>query len=98
MMHCTMDDLLALRAGEASVWARRHLEECTTCRVELDLVYQRAAQLKALPSLRPPRDRWPAVRAALHAERHHRRTRWTGFGLAAAAALAGVMLIRPILG
>jgi len=98
MMHCTMDDLLALRAGEASVWARRHLEECTTCRAELDLVYQRAAQLKALPSLRPPRDRWPAVRAALQAERHHRRTRWTGFGLAAAAALAGVMLIRPILG
>jgi hypothetical protein len=93
-----MDDLLALVAGEASVWARRHLEECETCRAELDLVYQRAAQLKALPSLRPARDRWPVVRAALQEERQRRRKRWTGFGLAAAAALAGVMLIRPILG
>jgi hypothetical protein len=25
MMHCTMEDLGALRAGEASVWARRHI-------------------------------------------------------------------------
>ena len=25
MMHCTMEDLGALQAGEASVWARRHI-------------------------------------------------------------------------
>src|SRR2546422_7334854 len=28
VMHCTMDDLLALRANEGSAWARRHLDEC----------------------------------------------------------------------
>src|ERR1051325_9443222 len=64
MMHCTMDDLGALRAGEASVWARRHITTCVECQQELEALYQRVAQLKALPSLRPPRDRWPAGVAA----------------------------------
>lgn len=93
MMHCTMDDLLALRAGEASVWARRHVEDCAACRAELDSLYQRVAQLKALPSLRPPRDRWPMVRAAARTERARRRRTWSGWGLAAAAALVGILLV-----
>ena len=25
MMHCTMDDVLALAAGEGSAWARQHV-------------------------------------------------------------------------
>src|SRR3989442_6111945 len=48
MMHCTMEDLGALRAGEASVWARRHITTCAACRAELEALYQRVAQLKAL--------------------------------------------------
>jgi hypothetical protein len=97
MMHCTMDDLLALRAGEASVWARKHIETCATCRAELDALYQRVAQLKALPALRPPRDRWPVVRDAVRGERARRRRTWGAWGgsLAAAAALAGVLLLQP---
>ncbi len=98
MMHCTMDDLLALRDGDASVWARRHVEDCAACRSELDGLYQRVAQLKALPPLRPPRDRWSAVRDAIRAERAQRRRRWLGYGLATAAALVGVMVIGPALG
>jgi len=97
-MHCTMDDLLALRDGEGSVWARRHREECAACRAELEAVYQRVAQLKALPALRPARDRWPAVRDVVLAERARRRRRWTGFAFAAAAALTGLMVIAPTLG
>src|SRR5881394_3134135 len=58
MMHCTMDDLLALRAGEGSAWARSHVEACATCRAELDALYQRVAQLKALPGRRRRRERW----------------------------------------
>ena len=54
MMHCTMEDLGALRAGEASVWARRHITTCAACRAEMEALYQRVAQLKALPALRPP--------------------------------------------
>ena len=97
MMHCTMDDLLALRAGEASVWARKHIETCAACRAELDALYQRVAQLKALPALHPPRDRWSIVRAAARTERNRRRRTWGGWGLAAAAALVGALLV-PRLG
>lgn len=98
MMHCTMDDLVAVRDGEGSVWARRHVEECATCRGEMDALYQRVAQLKALPALRPPRDRWAAVRDTIVVERTQRRRRWMRAGLALAAALAGVMVVGPTIG
>jgi hypothetical protein len=95
-MHCTMDDLGALQAGEASVWARRHITTCAECQVELEKLYQRVAQLKALPALRPSRDRWPAVRNALRTEQARRRRTWSAWGsLAAAAAIAGVLLLQP---
>ena len=95
MMHCTMDDLLALRAGEGSAWARQHMATCAACRTELDALYQRVAQLKALPARRPARDRWPAVREAVLAERRRRRGRWRFGSVAAAAALAGLLVFRP---
>jgi hypothetical protein len=97
MMHCTMEDLTALQAGEASVWARRHITTCVTCQAELEGLYQRVSQLKALPTLRPPRDRWPAVRDVVRAEKSRRRRAWSAWGgsLAAAAALAGTLLVRP---
>ena len=95
MMHCTMDDLLALRAGEASAWARSHAEACAVCRAELEALYQRIAQLKALPVRRPPRDRWPVVRETVLAERRRRRERWAIWSVAAAAAVAGVLVFRP---
>ena len=97
MMHCTMEDLGALQAGEASVWARRHITTCAQCQAELELLYQRVAQLKALPSLRPPRDRWPAVRDSLRAERSRRRRTWGAWtgSLALAATIAAVLLMQP---
>src|SRR6266540_2655466 len=97
MMHCTMEDLGALQAGEASVWARRHITTCAVCQVELEALYQRVAQLKALPALRPPRDRWPVVQAQLRAERSRRRRTWgtwTG-SLALAATIAAILLVQP---
>ncbi len=98
MMHCTMEDLGALQAGEASVWARRHITTCATCQAELDGLYQRIAQLKALPALRPPRDRWPAVRSALRAQRSRRRRTWGAWtgSLALAATIAAVLLMQPV--
>ena len=97
MMHCTMEDLGALRAGEASVWARRHITTCAACQAELETLYQRVAQLKALPALHPPRDRWPVIQAAVRAERSRRRRTWgtwTG-SLALAATIAAVLLVQP---
>jgi hypothetical protein len=93
MTHCTMDDLLALRTGDAPVSARRHVDDCATCRAELDGLYQRVAQLKALPVLRPPRDRWSIVRETARMERKRRRRTWSVWSIAAAAALAGVLLV-----
>jgi hypothetical protein len=95
MMHCTMDDLVALRAGEGSAWARQHASACEVCRVELEALYQRVAQLKALPVRRPARDRWPLVRDAVLAGRRRRRERWGIWSLAAAAAVAGLVVFRP---
>lgn len=98
MMHCTMEDLGALRAGEASVWARRHITTCVICQKELEALYQRVAQLKALPALRPPRDRWPAVQAVIRAERSRKRRAWSAWtgSLATAAIIAGVLLMQPV--
>ncbi|MDH3198831.1 MAG: hypothetical protein OEO21_11390 [Candidatus Krumholzibacteria bacterium] len=96
MMHCTMDQLLAERDGEGSPWARQHVAECAECRAELQALHQRGAGLRALPGRRPSRDRWPAVRGVLAAERRARSrrtvTRW--MGLAAAATLAGLVATR----
>ena len=97
MMHCTMEDLGALQAGEASVWARRHITTCAACQAELEGLYQRIAQLKALAALRPPRDRWPAVKSALRAQRSRRRRTWGAWtgSLALAATIAAVLLMQP---
>ena len=97
MMHCTMDDLVAVRDGEGSIWARRHVEECDICRGEMDALYQRVARLKALPALRPPRDRWPMVRDVIAAEGTRRRRRWARGGLLLAAAFAGLMVLLPLM-
>ncbi|HEX4561503.1 MAG TPA: hypothetical protein VH113_06690 [Gemmatimonadales bacterium] len=95
MTHCTMDDLLALRANEGSVWARKHLESCEVCRNELEALYQRVAQLKALPARSPARDRWPEIRAGVLAARQRRHRRWAAWSMAAAAGLAGVLVFNP---
>ena len=94
-MHCTIEDLVALRDGEGSVWARRHVEECAECQAERERLYQRVAQLKALPALRPPRDRWSVIRDTVVAERSRKRQRWLRGGLAVAATLAGLMIVHP---
>jgi hypothetical protein len=63
----------------------------------MERLHQRVARLKALPSLRPARDRWPAVSARLEQERRQRRTRTAGWaGLAAAASVALVVGIGPM--
>jgi hypothetical protein len=90
--HLSMDTLLALRepgVEPGTATAREHLDQCTECQRELDRLHQRVARLKALPSLRPGRDRWPETVARFQAERRRQRTRLIGFsGLAAAASVA----------
>jgi hypothetical protein len=87
-----MEALVSLREpgsepGHAA--AREHLNQCDHCQAELQRLHQRVARLKALPALRPTRDRWPETKARFSAERRRRRTRVAGLtGLAMAASVA----------
>jgi hypothetical protein len=101
MTHLSMEMLVGLREagrepGDAA--AREHLDRCALCRGEVERLHQRVARLKALPALRPSRDRWPAVRDRRRAERRRHRARFAGLtGLAAAASVAlafGVSTLR----
>ena len=86
LIHCTMDELLAIRDGQGSQGALRHLDECDECCHELELLHQRVAALRALPGLRPPRDRWSVVRDEVLAQRARTRRRFGGWLTEAAAA------------
>jgi hypothetical protein len=98
MMHLTLEQLLALRErglepGLAS--ARDHLAGCAACQAEAARLDQRAARLRALPSLRPARDYWPVLRQRLEGERRRRRGRWlAAAGVAMAACITLVLLAR----
>ena len=92
LIHCTMDELLAIRDGQGSQGALRHLDECDECCNELELLHQRVAALKALPSLRPPRDRWSVVRDEVLARRARARRRFGGWVTAGAAASVGLAI------
>jgi hypothetical protein len=100
--HLPIEMLVALRdpgAEPGDAAAREHLESCPLCRTELERLHQRVARLKALPALRPSRERWPAVLRQVRAERRRRRLRTGGLaGLVAAASVAlalGVSSLRP---
>jgi hypothetical protein len=64
----------------------------------LEGLHQRVARLKALPSLRPRREQWPAARAQFESDRRARRLRRAGvgglIGLAAAASIALGVVVR----
>lgn len=96
MTHLTMEQLNALRepgVEPGTVAAREHLAACAACRAELDRLHQRVARLRALPPLRPGRDRWPLVATAVSRTRRVRRTRWIGAGSLALAASVALVLV-----
>src|SRR5262249_55280983 len=94
--HADMEELLALRDGEGTAWAKAHVVACAECSAELYGLEQMRARLKALPTFSPPRDRWPIIAPAVRRERRQRF--WRGaVGLATAAALTAVtfVAVRP---
>lgn len=97
MGHLTLEQLLELREpglAPGTSTARLHLDQCAECRRELDRLHQRAARLRALPALRPARDRWPAIRERAVVQRRHRRMRWMGMaGMAMAATIAVAVVV-----
>jgi len=102
MTHLPIETLVGLReAGSepGDTAAREHLDGCAHCRTELERLHQRVARLKALPALRPGRDRWPGIRDRVRFEHRRLRARFAGLtGLAAAASVAlavGLSTMRP---
>ena len=97
MTHLTIEQLLTLREPGAEPGAHAaqvHLESCPSCQSELDRLHQRVARLRALPALRPSRDRFLNVRAQLAAGRRRRLVRRAGFGgLALAASVTLVVVV-----
>ncbi len=99
MTHLTMAQLVALREPGSDLgdaMARRHLDGCPTCQAELERLHQRVARLKALPTLRPPRDRWPEVQTRLRNDRRRQRRQWLGLGgLVLAASVTLAVVVEP---
>lgn len=102
MNHLTMEQLLELRQpglepGMAA--AREHLAGCPECQAESDRLSQRVARLRALPPPRPTRDHFLEIRSIHLKERRGRRlVRGFQAGLALAAGIALVVLVRPGIG
>lgn len=101
MTHLRTDQLLALRdAGSepGTAEARLHVAQCAACAAELERLHQRVARMRALPTLRPPRDRFAEVARQVRGERRHARIRLLGIGaLALAASLVLVVIGRDVL-
>jgi hypothetical protein len=101
MMHLTMEQLVALRdAGSepGSAGSQAHLAECPQCTAELDRLYQRVARLRALPTLRAPRDRFALVAERVRHDRRQVHVRRVGMGaLALAASLLLTVIGRDLL-
>jgi hypothetical protein len=90
-MHLTLEELLAVRDGEATTDAAAHADSCPECTAEIARLRAVQRALAALPEQESSRDLWPALRTALVSRRHHRRwvlAGWTAAGLAAAFTLA----------
>lgn len=94
MSHLTMEQLVALRDAASepgSAESQAHLADCPACTAELDRLYQRVARLRALPTLRPPRDRFAVVAARVRHDRRQVHVRRAG--LAAVALAASLLLV-----
>lgn len=96
MTHLTMEQLVALRdAGSepGSAASQAHAAACPQCAAELDRLHQRVARLRALPTLRPPRDRFAVVAARVRQDRRQLYVRRAGIGALALAASLLLMVV-----
>jgi hypothetical protein len=86
-MHPDMNELLALRDGEAAPAVADHVQRCRECGDRLAAVDRLAESLRDLPELDPPPGAWQRV-VTEHQQRQ--RFRWVKRSVAVAAAAAVV--------
>lgn len=103
-VHLTMEQLLAVRDGDRSepafADAHQHATTCPQCTAEVERLHQRTARLRALPTLAPAANHFPAIKAKYLWDRSQRRRHVAAFlGFAAAAAMlvsvVGRDLVQP---
>jgi hypothetical protein len=96
MTHLTLEQLLTLREPglEPGVqgW-RDHAEACEVCRAELERLDQRVARLRALPLLKPARNRFAEIQAQTRKLRFGRRLLLLSLGGLAAAATVALAVV-----
>jgi predicted anti-sigma-YlaC factor YlaD len=85
-MHLNLEDLLAVRDGEATSQAADHAASCPECAARIERLRDLQRELAALPDERPAQDLWPALRAELDARRQRRRFALAGWAAACLAA------------
>ncbi len=95
--HLTMSQLIALRDGDRSepglADADTHVATCGACQLELERLHQRTARMRALPSLAPSTDEFPALRERVVDARRVRRWRVAATAVLAVAATAVLVVI-----
>ena len=98
--HLEMAQLVALRDDDRSepgmAMALEHFGGCPHCQSELERLHQRTARLRALPSLAPATNEFPAVRARITVERKRRSRGAASIGLAIAATAVFAVITRDI--
>jgi len=98
--HLLMDQLIALRDDDRSEpgmgEALQHFAACIHCQSELERLHQRTARLRALPSLAPSTNEFPAVHARVTVARQRRSRAATSLGLAIAATAVFTLITRDL--
>jgi hypothetical protein len=89
--HPSLEELLALRDGDAAASVADHVACCDECAAEVEALRATARGLRGLPKLEPPRHLWPAISG-----RVPRRRRPTGWVVALAAAAAAVLIFASV--
>lgn len=93
-MHLTVEELLAVRSGEAAEERLAHLNHCADCMAELTSLAALTQALRSLPSESLTYDVLPVVTAAARQRRLDRRWAiggWIAAGLAASITFAVVV-------
>ncbi len=98
--HLSMDQLIALRDDDRSEpgmgEALQHFAACIHCQAELERLHQRTARLRALPSLAPSTNEFPAVHARVTVARQRRSRAAASLGLAIAATAVFTLITRDL--
>lgn len=86
-MHPDLEEILAVRDGEAAPEAARHIASCAQCARELERLRSVRDSLRAIPAEPPVHDLWPETRSRIQAGSTWQR--WARIAAVLALALAG---------